>query len=94
MMRVPPTSIADFATRSKDPSRDLLNHWFSLSEDGRKQKFADTARAAQFAGVSRRTIPHWIDAGFVASIPVGRKHQVQLDSLKKYLQARVDVWGS
>lgn len=69
---------------------DLLNLYLSLPEVNRKQKFATTSEAAGMVGLSQRTIQMWIEGGFIAAIKIGRKYQVSLDSLRAYLQSRVD----
>lgn len=66
--------------------------WFSLSDAARKEQFGDTARAAEIAGVSRRTIQKWIELGQIASVPIGKRHQVHLDSLRHHLELHVDAW--
>lgn len=74
-----------FFITNKDFERELLDGWLSMSSDERRQKFADTARAAEISGVSRRTLLDWIHAGKVALLRVGKKHYVHLISLKTHL---------
>ena len=73
---------------SEDPTLELLARWLSLSEEGRKNEFGDTDRAARIAGVARRTLQDWIEKGWVASSRIGKKYQVSLDSLRLYLEMR------
>jgi excisionase family DNA binding protein len=73
---------------TKDPERELLNRWLSMPTEKRKREFVGTARAAEIAGVSRRTILDWIQAGLIFSVRIGKKHQVRLKSLKTYLYVR------
>jgi hypothetical protein len=60
----------------------LLNRWLCLSEEGRKEEFVNTARAAQIAGMAQRTIQHWIETRNIAAVPIGRRHEVHLISLR------------
>jgi hypothetical protein len=71
----------------------LLNRWLCLSEEGRKEEFVNTARAAQIAGMAQRTIQHWIETRNIAAVPIGRRYEIHLISLKKYLQLRAHSWA-
>jgi hypothetical protein len=71
---------------SSKPDLDLLDLWFSMSPDERNQEFADTARAAEMAGVSRRTLLDWINAGHLLSLQIGKRHHVFLRSLKAHVR--------
>jgi hypothetical protein len=62
-----------FLFTTKDSERELVNIWLSMSREERKQKFAGTARAAEMAGVSQRTVQFWIDAGYLMSLRIGKK---------------------
>jgi excisionase family DNA binding protein len=73
-----------------EPSDDeLLDLFLAATEVQRLELFADTARAAQISGLSRRTIQVWIDSGAIRAIPIGKKYQVYLTSLVKYLSQKV-----
>lgn len=56
----------------------------------REQTFSDTAHAAEITGLSVRTIQLWIERGVVHAVPVGKKYQVELGSLRNYLKRQVD----
>ena len=68
----------------------LLEFYLSLSLQKRSEAFASTARAAEIAGLSQRTIQFWIEVGAIRALCVGRRYQVSLDSLKAYLRAKAD----
>ena len=70
---------------TKDFERDLLEDWLSMSREGREQKFASTARAAEIAGVSQRTVQFWIESGHLISIRIGKKHKIYLPSLINHI---------
>jgi|GEM_PF-6191410 len=69
---------------------DLLELYLSLSGKQRELRFTDTARAAQVTGVSVRTIQFWIESGMIQAIVIGRKYQVDLDSLRAYLKRQME----
>jgi excisionase family DNA binding protein len=68
---------------------ELLELYLRLQANDRAARFADTARAAELVGLSRRTIQSWIDAGVIRAIPVGKKYQVCLESLRACLRQRL-----
>ena len=72
------------------PAADLLNLYLSLPKKQREQRFMDTAHAAAITGLSIRTIQLWIERGVVQAVPVGKKYQVELSSLRDYLTRQVD----
>jgi excisionase family DNA binding protein len=63
----------------------LLSLYLELAPDAREAAFADTAKAARLVGVSQRTIQLWIQEKQVSALRIGRKYQVDLESLKRYL---------
>lgn len=69
-------------------SEQLLELYLRLPAKERATRFADTAHCAEIVGVSRRTILFWIDAGLIRAIPVGKKYQICLVSLRKHLKRR------
>jgi excisionase family DNA binding protein len=69
---------------------DLLELYLSLPEDQREQKFPTIKRAAQFTGMSCRTIQYWVEIKNIDAIFVGKKCRVNLDSLITYLKSRVN----
>jgi excisionase family DNA binding protein len=73
-----------------DYREDLLEHYLSLPDDQREQKFPTTERAAQLTGMSRRTIQYWVEIKDIEAIFVGKICRVRLDSLVTYLKNRVN----
>jgi excisionase family DNA binding protein len=74
-----------------DDNREYLpEHYLSLPEDQREQKFPTTERAAQLTGMSRRTIQYWVEREDNEAIFVGKICRVRLDSLVTYLKSRVN----
>ena len=67
---------------------ELLDRYLSLTTKEREEQFADTERAAEAIGLSRRTIQFWIGIGLLQAVRVGRKkYRVSLESLRQCLQA-------
>ncbi len=66
---------------------ELLEHYLALDDERRARKFADTARVAHFVGLSQRTIQLWIEIGLIRAVRIGRKYQVDLESVKAHLRA-------
>jgi excisionase family DNA binding protein len=73
-----------------DAREELLKQYLSLPEDQREQKFPTTKCAAQFIGVSRRTIQYWVEINDIEAIFVGKICRVRLDSLMTYLESRIN----
>ena len=69
---------------------ELLDLYLALPNKQRQEKFVDTAQAAEFAGISQRTIQLWIEIGTIRAVPIGKKYRVHLHSLREYLKTRVD----
>jgi excisionase family DNA binding protein len=77
--------------QSPDPSHaELLTLYLAATVKQREAHFADTARAAEIAGLSRRTIQLWIDIGLLQALRIGRNYRVSLDSLRGYLESQID----
>lgn len=76
----------------KEVSRSLvlLEIYLSLPPKEREKKFAGSGKAAEFAGVSQRTIGKWINEGKIESLLIADKHHVWLDSLRTHLQNQVE----
>ncbi|MCI0489968.1 MAG: helix-turn-helix domain-containing protein [Blastocatellia bacterium] len=70
--------------------QELLDLYLALSGKQRDEKFADTARAAEIAGLARRTIQMWIEIGAIRAILIGKQYRVSIDSLTDYLKGRND----
>lgn len=66
-------------------SEDLLEVYLGLPRKQRDQLFVDTARAAEIAGLSQRTIQLWIEIGAIQAISIGKKYKVYVDSLITHL---------
>lgn len=85
--RCSPDGSADDAL---EPTEDgLLDLYLSLNCAERDKRFACTLRAAEITGLSVRTIQFWIECGYVQALYIGRKYRVDLDSLRRYLKARM-----
>jgi len=69
---------------------DLLNQYLGATIKERETQFADTARTAEIAGLSQRTIQLWIDIGLLQALRIGKNYKVSLDSLRRYLESRID----
>ena len=67
--------------------KELLEYDLGLDGKRRARQFADTARVANFVGLSQRTIQLWIEIGLIRAVRIGRKYQVDLESVKAHLRA-------
>lgn len=74
----------------KGHAEELLEIYLTLPVKERRQRFSDTAYAAELTGLTQRTIQLWIEFGVVQAVQIGRKYQVDLHSLKAYLRSRVE----
>jgi len=74
-----------FTEEAMSTNEHLLSLYLDLAPDARKAAFADTAKAARLVGVSQRTIQLWIQEKRIRAIRIGRRFQVDLESLKRYL---------
>jgi hypothetical protein len=69
----------------------LLDLYLTTPSQQREEQFVSTARAAEIAGLSQRTIQFWIDCGApLSAILIGKNYQVSRDSLREYLQGAND----
>ena len=68
---------------------ELLDLYLASAYEQREKHFADTSRAAEMAGVSRRTIQLWIEIGVLPALRIGRKYKVSVDSLCEYLRSQI-----
>jgi hypothetical protein len=93
-LRVPAERQTNRHHNAKGLSEELLKLWLSISPEGRKKRFAPTDRAAQIAGVARRTLQEWIEIGQIQSLRIGKKHYVDLASLGTYLRIVATKWVS
>ena len=71
---------------------ELLEHYLALDDKRRARQFADTTRVANFVGLSQRTIQLWIEIGLIRAVRIGRKYQVDLESVKAHLRACQEAW--
>lgn len=78
----------------EDQTDALLKEWFALPPVERDHKFMDTARTADLAGVTRRTIQAWIDAGQIRALCIGRKLRVDSDSLYERIRWETRNWAA
>jgi excisionase family DNA binding protein len=65
---------------------ELLNLYLSSSPAVRKNMFITTSQAAEFTGVSMRTIQFWIERGAVRAVMVGRKYRILIQSLREHIE--------
>jgi hypothetical protein len=65
---------------------ELLKLYLRLPDKARQSRFLDTSRAAEMAGLSRRTIQFWVETGLVNAILVGRRYQIELKSLIDHIR--------
>ncbi len=68
-------------------TQELLEFYLGLPKKQRDRLFVETARAAEIAGLSQRTIQLWIEIGAIQAVSIGKKYKVSLDSLRKHLQS-------
>ena len=83
-------------TNSRSPSakvptagptdEELLRLYLKLPKQERRELFADTARAAELTDLSQRTIQLWIETGAIRAVPIGKKYQIYLESLRDFLE--------
>ena len=74
------------AQSSPFTASELLDLYLAAPVKQREEQFLGTARAAEIAGVSQRTIQFWIDSGALPAIRIGKNYRVSLDSLREYLR--------
>ncbi|MEK6288513.1 MAG: helix-turn-helix domain-containing protein [Acidobacteriota bacterium] len=65
---------------------ELLDLYLATPGKQREEQFVSTARAAEIAGLSQRTIQVWIDSGALPAIRIGKNYRVRRVSLHQYLQ--------
>ncbi len=78
------------ARAQKTSDSELLKLYLNGTTKQREQLFADTAHAAKFAGISRRTVQFWIGIGLVRAVRAGKQYRVSLDSLSEYFRKLID----
>lgn len=91
--RIQPTAVENAAAQAQSQAvsyGELLTLYLAATIKQREAYFADTARAAEIAGLSRRTIQLWIDIGVLQALRIGKNYRVSLDSLRKYLESLID----
>lgn len=64
----------------------LLKYYLSLSDFEREKKFAPPSSACKLVGRSPRTIQRWIEAGFIRAVYIVGRYQVEIASLKSFVQ--------
>lgn len=70
---------------------ELLKVYLAASDLDRTKLFADTGRAADLTGLSRRTIQFWVETGAVRAIAIGRRYEIYLPNLTSYLETRMEA---
>lgn len=83
-----------FLSTARDSEREMAEIWLSMSREERREKFAGTARAAEIAGVSQRTVQFWIDSGYLVSLRIGKNYQIYLPLLVEHLFPHIGYWCS
>lgn len=89
--RTPQMTSASMPQECESEGQDLLEIYLRLPVKQREQRFADTASAAKITGLTQRTIQLWIEFGVIRAIPIGRKYQIDLESLIAYLKSRIEL---
>ena len=69
---------------------ELLELYLSLPKKQRQERFTTTAHAAEITGLAIRTIQFWIESGEVQAVIIGRKYQIDLDSLRTHLKEQMN----
>jgi excisionase family DNA binding protein len=64
----------------------LLDFYLDMPKKLGDNHFAETARAAEIADVTQRTVQLWIEGGLVRAVFVGGKYRVSLSSLREHLK--------
>jgi excisionase family DNA binding protein len=88
------TVVQRAAARAQSPPftvSALLDLYLATPNKQRDEQFVSTARAAEIAGLSQRTIQFWIDSGALSAIRIGKNYRVNRDSLRGYLQEANDA---
>ena len=70
---------------------ELLKLYLGAADQERKKLFADTGRAADLTGLSRRTIQFWVETGAIRAIAIGRRYKIYLPNLTSYLETRMEA---
>ena len=73
--------------------RELLKLYLGAADQERNKLFADTGRAADLTGLSRRTIQFWVETGAIRAIAIGRRYKIYLPNLTWYLETRMEAKG-
>jgi excisionase family DNA binding protein len=69
---------------------ELLDLYLSLPRKQREQRFVDTRHAAEFTGLSVRTIQLWIEIGAIRAIVVGKNYRADLNSVRHHLKRQMN----
>jgi hypothetical protein len=64
----------------------LLKYFLTLPDLERESKFAPPSTACKLVGRSPRTIQRWIEAGFIRAVYIVGRYQVEIASLKEFVQ--------
>jgi excisionase family DNA binding protein len=71
----------------------LVELYLSMRPAKRVERFADTARAAELAGVTPRAVQQWIAGGAIRAVLIGKKYRIDVESLRFYLKERASAWA-
>jgi excisionase family DNA binding protein len=91
------TNTTSLFETSHPTDAELLNLYLSSPPAAREKTFMTTAQAAEFTGVSMRTIQFWIESGAVRAVVVGRKYRILIQSLREHIEdqaSKRDGWRS
>lgn len=86
-MQPSPTKTTEVALTDSE----LLKLYLSAADHERTKLFADTGRAADLTGLSRRTIQFWVETGAIRAIAIGRRYEIYLPNLMWYLETRMEA---
>lgn len=68
---------------------ELLDLFLRMPIRIRDQQFIDTAKAAEIAGVTQRTIQIWIECRLIRAIRIRKRYRVNRDTLIDYLKRQL-----
>lgn len=72
--------------RSKNPRQDLMEEFWSLTPNEKKQRFPDTREASLKYGPATRTLNEWVKRGHIQAIAIGKNLRIDAKSLQEYLK--------
>lgn len=87
------TVVQRAAAQAQSPAfnvTELLDLYLATPSQQRDAQFLSTTRAGEIAGVSQRTIQHWIDCGDVSAIRIGKCYKLSRALFREFLEKGVD----